>query len=100
MNCSICGGHRVKNVEICPECGTPVDREQPASPVPSSAACPQCGKENPVRETFQCPGCRQNFLCLDHRIKNSKFDPDSGGFISEYYCTSCWKQLGFALISE
>ena len=57
----------------------------PVSQLPFSSAayvvCPLCGKHNDVKDTFRCPACGKDHLCLSHQSK-------------EYYCCpSCAEKM-------
>ena len=104
MNCNTCGGFIDKDAAFCLECGTRIEEMKPnqesESPNNHSMICPICGNQNQPKESFKCPGCQDNFLCLSHRVKNSRYDPDIAVYVSEYYCTRCWKALGFTTFTE
>lgn len=57
---------------------------------PSAAyvVCPLCGKHNDVKDTFRCPACGKDHLCLSHQSK-------------EYYCCpSCAGKTSTTGVSE
>ena len=62
--------------------------------------CPLCNKANKITDTFKCPSCETEYLCLEHRVKRSIRDPETKKFVTEYYCSMCWKQDGFTSFSD
>ena len=96
----------------CPACGAKIDQgdkkcsycgEEVAASGGSDKAlysCPVCNARNKLEDTFTCPACGTEHLCIEHRIKVSGRDPETKKFITDYYCSNCWKNKGFAVFSE
>lgn len=47
------------------------------SSLPAHVICPICGRHNDVKDTFKCPVCGKDHLCLSHQSKDT------------YCCPSC-----------
>jgi DNA-directed RNA polymerase subunit RPC12/RpoP len=62
--------------------------------------CPYCEKTNKLKDTFKCPGCQHQHLCLEHRIKMSGFNKETKTYVTEFYCKKCWKDYGFEMFEE
>ena len=65
----------------------------PAASLPSfsssaSVICPLCGKHNDVKDTFRCPACGKDGLCLSHQSKDS------------YCCPSCAEKKSATGVAE
>jgi len=104
MNCSNCGSYITGDSSFCPDCGQEMeerDRTEPQELTDDTVMyCPVCKKGNPLKNTFKCPGCGTEHLCMEHRKKIGRYDPDADTYRYEYYCTQCWDKYGFALLSE
>ena len=71
----------------------PAPRMQPAEQAFAYEAfsyvvCPLCGKHNDVKDTFRCPACGKDHLCLSHQSKDS------------YCCPSCAEKKSATGVAE
>jgi len=63
---------------------TPADAGNSNPPVAASGStryekCPICRKWNLITETFECPRCRRDFVCLKHRSEADRCCEDCAG---------------------
>lgn len=104
MLCPNCGDRIKHGTKICNTCGEVLGAEEEAKEkvfhTETLFPCPICNKENMITKTFKCPSCESEKLCLDHRVKRSVRDPETRKFLTEYYCSNCWKKHGFATFSD
>ena len=104
MSCPRCGDRINKDLKTCPNCGAELkvvdDKKEGDFPKDTLYYCPVCNKGNKIKDTFKCPSCETEYLCLEHRVKRSVRDPVTKKFITDYYCTNCWKTEGFATFSD
>jgi len=93
-----------KDIKSCPNCGAEIKagggNKEKAFQEDTLYICPVCKKGNKIKDTFKCPACETEYLCLEHRVKRSVRDPVTKKFVTDYYCSNCWKTDGFSSFSD
>jgi len=103
--CLDCGEEYDEKLVKCPYCGAGAgslgfDEGVEEDKTEQIVYCPHCDDKNPVKQTFTCSACGTEHLCLKHMVKKGRRNPDSGQFVTETFCSRCWQNSGFALLSD